>query len=264
MADEAAYREEIQELRRQLEEAEQTLTAIRQGEVDAVVVEGSDGDQVYTLRTAEQPYRRLVEQMQDGAVTLTQGGDIAYCNRRFGELVNSPVERIVGSPIEDFIVPEDRPLIAGMLGARRGTWEAQLNARGERVPVCLSVSAFVSNGVESLCLVVTDVRELLQARYARAQAEAASRAKDEFIAMLGHELRNPLGAITSAITVLRQLESGHDHGVQAREVIARQTEQLTRVIEDLLDVIRVALGKIILTRAPVDLASAVERGIATL
>jgi PAS domain-containing protein len=96
--------EEIRKLRRELEEAQDTLRAIRQGEVDALVVEGPNGPQVFTLRTADQPYRMLVEQMQDGAVTLTNAGDVLYCNARFAELVGHPCEKIVGGPIDRFIV----------------------------------------------------------------------------------------------------------------------------------------------------------------
>src|SRR6185369_9880444 len=91
------------ELRARLSEAEEMLLAIRQGEIDALVVEGASGNQVYTLHSAEEPYRNLVEQMQEGAVVLSAAGDILYCNARFAELVGEPIEAVVASRFDRFI-----------------------------------------------------------------------------------------------------------------------------------------------------------------
>jgi PAS domain S-box-containing protein len=256
--------EQVKKLQRELEEAQETLRAIRQGEVDALVVEGPNGAQLFTLRTAEQPYRMLVEQMQEGALTLTTAGDILYCNRRFAELVGAPAETIIGGPIEPFVVESDQPRLTAALGAGRGRYEGHARAAdGREIPALFSVGTFVADGVESVCLVVTDLGELTRTRAARAEAEAASRAKDQFLAMLGHELRNPLGAITSAVTVLGQAASP-EHDRRARDVIAHQAEHLSRLVGDLLDVTRGALGKIELVRGPVDMAAAVRRCLATL
>ena len=264
MADDAMDPEQVKKLQRELEEAQDTLRAIRQGEVDAFVVDGPNGPQLFTLKTAEQPYRMLVEQMQEGALTLTGAGDVLYCNRYFGELVGAPPETIVGGTIDRFIAEADRPLLAAALRAGRGKYEGHVLAvDGRAVPALLSVGTFVADGVESLNLVVTDLVELTQTRAARAQAEAASQAKDQFLAMLGHELRNPLGAISAAVSVLGQA-STPDHDRRARDVIAHQTEHLTRIVGDLLDVARGAVGKIMLVRAAIDMAEAVRRCLATL
>src|SRR4029450_8090987 len=103
MSDHAMDDERIKKLQSELEEAQETLRAIRQGEVDALVVGGPHGAQLFTLKTAEQPYRMLVEQMQEGAVTLTTAGDVLYCNRRFAELLGTGTESIVGGPIARFV-----------------------------------------------------------------------------------------------------------------------------------------------------------------
>src|SRR5215470_16942205 len=256
--------EQIHKLQRELEEAHETLRAIRQGEVDALVVEGATGPQLFTLKTAEQPYRMLVEQMQEGALTLTSAGDVLYCNHRFAEMVGAAAETIVGSPIKPFIAEADQPLLAAALRAGRGKFEGHaLASDGYAIPALFSIGTFVADGVESLCLVVTDLSELMRTRAARAEAEAASQAKDQFLAMIGHELRNPLGAITSAVTVLGQAASP-EHDRRAREVIAHQAEHLSRLVGDLLDVTRGALGKIELVRGPIDMAAAVRRCLATL
>lgn len=95
-------------------------------------------------------------------------------------------------------------------------------------------------------------------REARQQAEAASRAKDEFLAMLGHELRNPLGAIASAVEVLQRVHGDAALAANARQIIARQTRHLARLMDDLLDVGRLVSGKVILHRRPLDLATLVR------
>ena len=84
-------------------EAEEMLRAIRHGEIDALVVEGAGGNQVYTLHSAEEPYRNLVEQMQEGAVVLTSRGDILYANARFAALVGEPLESVIGSHFGRFV-----------------------------------------------------------------------------------------------------------------------------------------------------------------
>ncbi|HWL73896.1 MAG TPA: MASE1 domain-containing protein, partial [Burkholderiaceae bacterium] len=96
---------------------------------------------------------------------------------------------------------------------------------------------------------------------ARAEAEAANRSKDEFLAMLSHELRNPLAAISNASQVLENLNAP-GYGSRAVEIISRQTKHLTRLVDDLLDVGRVTARKIILSQQRVNLADAVQRSLA--
>jgi len=105
---------------------------------------------------------------------------------------------------------------------------------------------------------------LQQERAARLQAEAANRAKDEFLAMLGHELRNPLGAIGGAMRVLERLPSTSGDHKAAREIIARQSAHLAKIVDDLLDVGRVVSGRILLRRNLVDLAQASAAAVATV
>ncbi len=96
------------------------------------------------------------------------------------------------------------------------------------------------------------------------EAETASRAKDEFITMLSHELRNPLGAIAAAVDVLDSAEPQGETAAEARAIIARQTRNLSHMMNDLLDVSRVIAGKILLSRQPVDLADIAQRVQQTL
>jgi len=107
--------QQIGSLTERLAEAEETLRAVRSGEIDAFIVQGPDGEQVYALRSAEQPYRNLVEDMLEGAAILTTDGDIAYCNKRFAELVAVPLEEVMGGSMERFVHPADRPAYRSLL-----------------------------------------------------------------------------------------------------------------------------------------------------
>jgi signal transduction histidine kinase len=105
---------------------------------------------------------------------------------------------------------------------------------------------------------------LIRAQAARAEAEAANRAKDEFLAMLGHELRNPLAAIISAVSVLDRIGGQDDVAMRAREAIRHQITHLGRLVDDLLDIVHVTTGEIALSREPLNLATSVQRSVSDL
>jgi len=106
-------------------------------------------------------------------------------------------------------------------------------------------------------------RHLAEVQAARSAAEAQNRAKDEFLAMLGHELRNPLGAISSAIALIQMGIKG-EQADRAHQIIARQSRHLAHLVDDLLDANRVLSGRVALAPAPLDLAAAVQEVAATL
>jgi PAS domain S-box-containing protein len=142
-------------------------------------------------------------------------------------------------------------------GTRSLSSRVMLQYDGERRAAQLvGVTVDVTDQVET-----ERARALLTERAvaARRDAEAASRAKDEFLTMLSHELRNPLGAIAAAVDVLDAAEEGSAAAAEAREIIRRQTRNLSHMMNDLLDVGRVIAGKILLARQPVDLAAVVRR-----
>jgi signal transduction histidine kinase/ActR/RegA family two-component response regulator len=260
----ADRRDQTETLRVRLAEAEDMLRAIRQGEIDALVVEGPGGHQVYTLHSAEEPYRNLVEQMQEGAVVLTGRGDILYANARFAALVGEALESVVGSRMDRFVNPSDRDELETLLCAGCGRRRSRLiGPDSGAFEVSLSLTTTVSTGGDRLNLIVTDLRELLEATSNRDRAERDSRTKDEFLAMLAHELRNPLGAISNAVRVLELTHAEGEPATRAHNVIARHVGHISHLIDDLLDVKRMISGKIRLNRQPLDMADAVRRAVAT-
>ncbi len=106
-------------------------------------------------------------------------------------------------------------------------------------------------------------KHLAEVQAARSVAEAQNRAKDEFLAMLGHELRNPLGAISSAIALI-QMGAGGPAAERAHQIIGRQSRHLAHLVDELLDANRVLSGKVVLAPVPLDLAGAVREAALTL
>ena len=114
------------------------------------------------------------------------------------------------------------------------------------------------DGVEGLVLSAVDVTEEVRTR---AALESASRQKDEFLAMLAHELRNPLSAIASAMELVGADSTGTTMRTRAREIASRQIDQMTRLLDDLLDVSRITSGRIRLERRRLDLRAVVEQAV---
>ncbi|MBK7031543.1 MAG: PAS domain-containing protein [Bacteroidales bacterium] len=106
---------ENEELRSRLIEIEEAISAIRNGEVDAIMVSGQKGEQVYSVSSAETPYRTFIEEMSEGAVTLTKEGTILYCNPRFADIVQYPYEKVIGSSLKRFITPNDNSKLEDFL-----------------------------------------------------------------------------------------------------------------------------------------------------
>src|SRR5467141_3141193 len=120
-------RDEMDDLRLRLRAAQDVLDAVRR-EVDAIVVHGPTGPDIFTVTNTDQPYRMIVEEMLQGAVVLTPDRDIYYCNRYFADIVRVPQEGIVGRPMSEFIAAPDAPAFAGLIGQGTGTLEAVLRA----------------------------------------------------------------------------------------------------------------------------------------
>ena len=155
---------EIAGLRNRLEEAEDTLRAIREGEVDALVVSGHAGEQIYTLKGADYSYRILIEAISEGAGILALDGDILYANQQLAEILGAPLERLVGTCIGDYVEAADRELLMALLshglqGASKG--EVSLRNRyGVIVPAYLSFRSFnLEEAPGAICMVVTDLTQ---------------------------------------------------------------------------------------------------------
>jgi PAS domain S-box-containing protein len=152
---------EVENLRAQLAQAEETLAAIRSGEVDALVITGKKGEQVFTLKGAEQPYRILIEEMMEGAVMLAADDTILYCNRGFAGMLKIPLEKIIGTGIAYYVAPADEAVFRKLLiqGKNKGAQGeiAMLAPDGTSVPAHLSINTLQLDDAPFVYMVATDL-----------------------------------------------------------------------------------------------------------
>ena len=222
-------REENEALRADLEEVRETLAAIRSGAVDALVVDTPDGQRVYTLEGAEYVYRTLIERMQEGAVILTPTGTIHYCNRRFAELIQMPLEKVVGRPFADWLDTADHVALTALLTDGVDRLELLLHTHnGATTPTMVSTAAVPGSGLSGMCLVVTDLTERLrdQARVAEAERLLRQSQKLDAIGQLtggvAHDFNNLLMVIAGGLSLLERPEDA-----QRRLRVIAQMRQAT-------------------------------------
>ena len=223
-----AYRQRIEELEARLEESEETLDAIRRGDIDAVVVGHEEERRVYTLENADRPYRVLIEQIGESAVTLSEDGTVLYCNRRLAELLRTPQEQVIGQRLGYYVLPSDQADFARLLqSALEAGARAELtlqDADGAPIPIYLSVSPLrQDDDAALLCGVLTDLtqqklhlRELAEVNR-RLLAEGAERGRIEDVLRqsqkmeavgqltggLAHDFNNLLTGITGSLEMLQ-------------------------------------------------------------
>lgn len=155
-------------------------------------------------------------------------------------------------------------IMAGLLLRRIDRSIATTTAIATRLAAGEAAEFPAENVRELASLAETVTRLFMREREARAESDAANAAKDEFLAMLGHELRNPIGAIANAVYIMDGDARTPADDLLARRVIVRQTENLRRLIDDLLDIGRVLAGKIALDRHAIDFALCVTRAMESL
>lgn len=190
--------EEINELRQQLEEANDTIHAIRTGLVDAFVVQGTEGHQLYTLRSSDHTFRILIEKMQEGAITLNKDGVILYCNPCFAELTKTPLDKIIGKGFDQFIkgyTLERLDVITsdGTLKDHKME-DVLLQSDGMQVPVMLSLTNLDLEDGTALSIICTDLTDQKAAQQTEADIDSQRKIiaqKDEFIGIASHELKRP-------------------------------------------------------------------------
>jgi PAS domain S-box-containing protein len=266
MIDESSLTAEVEDLRARLLEAEDMVRAIRRGEVDALVVDGAQGEQVFTLKSADHSYRIFLEEMNEGAATLNAEGVLLYCNRRFAAIVGVPLENVIGDSIFRFVREAEQAelravLNAGLRGAGKG--ELSLLNGGQPVPVYLAASALPLDEIDAVCLVVTDLTEQKRNQEMVAAEKLANQAKDHFLATLSHELRTPLTPVLAVISGLQEDKRLPDDVRMHLAMVRRNVELEARLIDDMLDLTRVSRGKLELHREAADLRQVIDHALQT-
>ncbi|MCR5890196.1 PAS domain-containing protein [Hymenobacter sp. J193] len=148
-------------LRQQLQEAEDLLTAIRTGTIDALAVQAPDGPRIFTLAGADQSYRTLIEQMNEGALLLSETGTVLYCNACLAGWLRLPLAEVMGSTFADFVPlgfwqAWETLLTQGWQGKAKG--EIPLEATdGLLLPFALSMNVLQFGETPVLAVIVTDL-----------------------------------------------------------------------------------------------------------
>jgi len=253
-------------------------------EVNGFVIPHRNGERALHLESPDGPYRILIEKMQQGAVAIATDGSILYCNGRFAEMLQWPVDEVIGKSAYGFLAAPFQTAYAEVVGSGSGQGEFGLiRADGELVPVHVAVNAVEDVDAVS-CLIVTDLTEQLARRRAEQLAQRlereleerkrvedalrlsearlaeASRRKDQFLAVLSHEIRGPLAPIQNALHVLHRDPNG-PLAAQARDIVERQATHMARITDDLFDLSRISSGAILVRKERIDLTELVRRAV---
>ncbi len=222
----------LEGLKARLAEAEETLRAIYEGQVDALVVKGPEGEQVFTLKGAETPYRLLLEAMNEGALTLNTDGTVLYCNSGFARMARRPMERIVASTCQEWFSGEQYAAFQELLkkaqaDGARGEFTLQ-TGDGPGLPVEVSVRSFKLGETDGFSVLVTDITGLKRSE--RALREANER--------LEEGVRDRTAELTKANDSLRkrseELASANEELQAQSEELQAQTEEMQAQADQLV------------------------------
>ena len=252
-------RSENEELQQRLAEAEETLYAIRNGEVDAIVVSGTKGARIFSLTSAETPYRVIIEEMSEGAVILSANGVVLYCNRRFAGLVSTAPEQIVGSLFNQFFPKNDIQkcnylLQAGLKGKTVGELTYIKDENTQPVHLQLSLSPLPSEQLGDVCVMAADISELKQKEeelrhshetleqqviertaeliISKEKAEESNQLKSAFLANMSHEIRTPMNGIIGFAALLKEPHLFHDEQQEYIEIIEKSGTRMLNIINN--------------------------------
>ena len=248
---------ENEELRWQLEEAAETIEAIRTGQIDALVVQTAEGSELYSLKTADQTYRVFIEQMNEGALTLNAAGIILYSNSMFAKMVGQPLPQVIGQEFCLLLIPEHQDMYrefcaSGWEGESR--IELSLDGPDGPVPVQLSVTSLEQPG-EAIAtnVLVTDlsyqkeVQDLLKRNNEQlAQGilalERSNSDLQQFASVASHDLQEPLRKM-EVFSNLLKTKMGPDAGEDMPrylDKIITSAARMKRLVSDILSYTRLA------------------------
>ena len=236
------------------------------GEVVGCVLVFRDVTERRRMERAARSLASIVESSEDAIIGKDMNGVITTWNQAAERLFGYSAFEVIGRSI-DILAPPDRademPTLLARLkqGERVEHFDTVRRAKdGRLVPISLTVSPIKDEDGEVIgaSKIARDISERKRAEEALLQAD---RRKDEFLALLAHELRNPLAPIRNAIELLRRADGNADLIRQSSRIMERQVGQMVRLVDDLLDISRITRGKIQLRKERVELAAAVRSAV---
>jgi two-component system, NarL family, sensor kinase len=236
----------VRELQARVRELEETLRAIRMGEVDAVLVSSAHGDQVFTLQGAEHPYRLLVETIEEGAATLADDGTVLYSNKSFAAFFGAPLEKFIGMPLQNFVSGQALEFLKTLiLGAKMASTRGEIRLsrkNGKARTIRLTLSPNRESGLETICAVATELTEIVDANEALRVTETSLRQLSARLLQLQDEERRRIARDLHDITgqkiavlsmtldrlarITEQRNPAHESIKESREIVAQIGEEI--------------------------------------
>jgi two-component system, chemotaxis family, CheB/CheR fusion protein len=224
----------------------------------------------HAAETALAQYTEVFDFAPIGYAVLDASGQIREINHAGADLLGIERARLIGRRLAVFMTRTGLPAFHALIDRARASprsVQAELElSRGDQAWLARVTAAVLPRGDATLLVAFEDVTETRRKEIELACSEAAlrevNRRKDEFLAMLSHELRNPLAPIPTCIATLRLVEPGSEPATRMLGMIERSSNHMARLVEDLLDVTRITSGKIQLQRVPVELVGLVSSAVA--
>ncbi len=256
----ATLEAERDELRFQLEEANDTIEAIRTGQVDALVVKDDNIHQLYTLRTADRTYRLFIEKMNEGAVTLNEAGVILYCNSRFAEMTGLPFNKLAGSYFKDVVAAatlKQYSELLLMLGDGDCKGEIEIQNPEKTVPVQVSFSTLQMEEGFAKSVIITDLtlqkenEKKLKENNAVLERtnlalEKSNSDLQQFASVASHDLQEPLRKIQVFAEIIKNKKELPAQKVEDYiDKIVQSGGRMRRLIDDILNYSRLSADNIL-------------------
>jgi len=249
------------ELRQRLADAEETLRAITSGEVDALVINTKSGETVFTLQDADTVYRIAIESINEGVITLSPEGSILYSNGCFAQMVGADLNTVIGTSVFDFVTPDSRDPLAGMLALDSSSGEITVRSKdGVLVPTYFATKRLQLDNLP-ICAVVTDLTQQKRSQEAIAALKQAEQLKDEFIGLVSHEIRTPLTVMIGALSVAMSDGIAPEDARSLLLDAKSGSESLNHIVDNLIELSRYQSHRLSLQKQLIDIA-AVVRGFA--
>lgn len=224
---------ELQAKEIELEEATDIIDAIRNGDVDALVMKSGQGHQLFTLKSADQTYRIFIEQMTEGALTLNRNGNILYANSQFGFLLDFPLEKITGKPFISFVAETDISYFERLLDiAWQNNTKGELKlsgSLGRLVPVQLSLNMLNLDEGLSMSIILTDLTEQKKSQRLLYQKNVELEAAHALTRKFNLHLEDTVKLRT------KDLEKSISQKTLIEKELRDNQEQLTRVLETMAE-----------------------------
>lgn len=237
---------EIDELKNQLSEAKSIIDAIKEGSVDALIINDNGKPNLYSLETADYTYRILIEKFGEGALSISETGVILYCNEYFSKLINIPTNKIIGTYFNSYVESVGSfKLLYDKVASGLSKGEIVLNVNGTKIPVYVSLTNLQPT-LPAIGIIVTDLSEkrkheeelILNRKNLELKVEELSRINnqmEQFIHVISHDIKEPIRKI---ITYASHLISGKPAFENKKEnslqVINNSALRLNSLVDDLV------------------------------